>query len=114
MIQLPKRPPQSPRGMLVLCAVIFVALVGVSIFLSRARAQRRDDSTPTPATTPTTMTTPQTTNDQQSKRCGFPEKTHARAISCDSNGRDGAGLSKRVLKQPSARNLRGGGQRRAP
>jgi len=53
--------------MLVLCAVIFVALVGVSIFLSRARAQKRDDSTPTPATIPTTMTTPQTTNDQQSK-----------------------------------------------
>jgi methionine-R-sulfoxide reductase len=42
MIELPKRPQPSSRGMLVLCAVIFVVLAAIAIFLNRARAQRPD------------------------------------------------------------------------
>ena len=63
MIQLPKRPAPSSRGMLVFCAVIFIALVAVMIFLNRARGQAPNVS-PAP---PTSMTTPSST-DQNSKK----------------------------------------------
>ena len=65
MIELPKRPPASPRGMLVVCAVIFVALLGVLIFLSRARGQA-PSAAPSPAPS-TSMTTP-SSNDQTSTK----------------------------------------------
>src|SRR5689334_9809263 len=58
MIQLPKRPPPSPRGMLVVCAVVFITLVGVILFLTRARGQAPTVS-PSPATS---MTTPSSTD----------------------------------------------------
>ncbi len=66
MIQFPKRPQKTSRGMMILCAFVLVALLGVSIFLNRAGAQKKDDAT-VPATTTTTMTTPQPKNDQQTK-----------------------------------------------
>ena len=58
MIELPKRPQPSSRGMLIFCAVVFVVLIAIVIFLNRARAQQREaapnhtqfamtDSTPT-------------------------------------------------------------------
>ena len=43
MIELPKRPPPSSRGMLILCAIVFLVLVGLVIFLNRAGAQKRDE-----------------------------------------------------------------------
>ena len=65
MIELPKRPPASSRGMLVVCAVIFIALLGVLIFLSRARGQA-PSATPSPVPS-TSMTTP-SSNDQTSTK----------------------------------------------
>ena len=65
MLQLPRRPPASSRGMLVVCAVIFVALLGVLIFLSRARGQA-PSAAPSPAPS-TSMTTP-SSNDQTSTK----------------------------------------------
>jgi len=58
MIQLPKRPPPSSRGMLIFCAVVFVALVAVMIFLNRARGQAPGAS----PTQSTSMTTTQSTS----------------------------------------------------
>ncbi len=46
MIQLPQRPQRSSRGMLILCAFIFVALAGIFLFLNRAGAQRKDEIPP--------------------------------------------------------------------
>ena len=63
MIVLPKRPPPSSRGMLVFCAVVFVALLGILIFLNRARAQKPNESAPQP----TSMTTPSSTNQTATK-----------------------------------------------
>src|SRR5256886_5310800 len=63
MIQLPKRPPPSSRGMLIFCAVVFVALLGVLIFLNRARAQKPTETAPQP----TFMTTPSSTNQTSTK-----------------------------------------------
>ena len=63
MIQLPKRPPPSSRGMLVFCAVVFVALIAVVIFLNRARGQAPSAS---PAQS-TSMTTPSSTNQAAAK-----------------------------------------------
>src|SRR5438874_12751935 len=49
--------------MLIFCAVIFVALLAVLIFLQRARAQKPNESNPSPAS----MTTP-SSNDQSSAK----------------------------------------------
>ena len=46
MIQLPQRPQRSSRGMLILCAFIFIALAGVFIFLNHAGAQKKEDNSP--------------------------------------------------------------------
>jgi methionine-R-sulfoxide reductase len=51
--------------MLILCAFVFVALLGVSIFLNRARAQKKDDPASEPIPTNTTMTTPQAKTEPQ-------------------------------------------------
>ena len=58
MIQLPRRPPPSSRGMLVFCAIVFVSLLGLLIFLNRARAQKSNE----PAASPTPMTNPSSTS----------------------------------------------------
>src|SRR6202011_5032636 len=58
VIHLPKRPPPSSRGMLFFCAIIFVALLAVLIFLNRARAQKAGEIAPQS----TSMTTPSSTN----------------------------------------------------
>ena len=61
MLQLPQRPPpRSSRGLLVFCALVFAALSGVSIFMNRAGAQKKEESVPpqksmsNPASTPAT------------------------------------------------------------
>ena len=63
MIQLPKRPPPSSRGMLVFCAVVFVALIAVLLFLNRARGQAPSAS---PAAS-TSMTTPSSKTETSTK-----------------------------------------------
>lgn len=63
MIQMPKRPPASSRGMLVFCAVVFMALIAVMIFLNRARGQAPSAS-PAPSIS---MTTPSSTNQAAAK-----------------------------------------------
>jgi methionine-R-sulfoxide reductase len=52
--------------MLIVCAVIFAALLAVLIFLNRARAQKPSD----PAVASTSMTTPSSTNQTSSKPSG--------------------------------------------
>ena len=52
-IQLPNRPSPSSRGMLIFCAIVFMALVAVVIFLNRAHGQEQQK----PATGQTTMST---------------------------------------------------------
>jgi methionine-R-sulfoxide reductase len=64
VIQLPKRPPPSPRGMLIFCAIVFVVLCGVVIFLNRAGAQKREEP---PANTPSLMTNSTPTNSNPDK-----------------------------------------------
>src|SRR3954462_7327940 len=59
MIELPKRPPPSSRGMLVFCAIVFFALAGVVVFLDRAGAQKQQDPAPK---TQSTMSNPTPTN----------------------------------------------------
>ena len=58
MIELPKRPQKSSRGMLIFCAVVFVALSGLLIFMNRAGAQKQNETSiqPTPMTTPSSNT----------------------------------------------------------
>jgi methionine-R-sulfoxide reductase len=63
MIQFPKRPQKSSRGILVLCAFIFVTLGGIAIFLNHAGAQKKED----PSLTPTPMTNTSSTKDQEKK-----------------------------------------------
>ena len=63
MIQFPKRPQGSSRGMLIFCAVIFVTLWGVVLFMNRAGAQKKED----PAPNPTSMSNPSSTSDQPTK-----------------------------------------------
>src|SRR4029077_1642248 len=64
VIQLPKRPPPSSRGMLIFCAVVFVGLLGVLIFLNRARPQKPNETAPQS----TVMTTPPSTTNQTSTK----------------------------------------------
>jgi methionine-R-sulfoxide reductase len=64
MIELPKRPPPSSRGMLILCAVIFVVLAAIVLFLNRARAQK---SEPGPNNIQTTMSNSTPTSPTNSK-----------------------------------------------
>lgn len=54
MIELPKRPPASSRGMLVFATLVFVALASVVLFLNHAGAQKKEE----PVNQQTTMTTP--------------------------------------------------------
>src|SRR6266700_3366588 len=63
VIQLPNRPPPSSRGMLIFCAVVFVSLLGVLIFLNRAGAQKPNESVPQS----TSMTTPSSTYQTSAK-----------------------------------------------
>jgi methionine-R-sulfoxide reductase len=54
MIQLPPRPQRSSRAMLIFCALVFVGLLGLLMFMNHAGAQRQDE----PAKNSTPMTTP--------------------------------------------------------
>jgi methionine-R-sulfoxide reductase len=79
MIELPKRPPPASRGMLIVCAVIFVALIGVLLFLNRARGQAPSAS-PTQSTSMTTQSSTNQTSDKPSaeelKKKLTPEQYH--------------------------------------
>jgi methionine-R-sulfoxide reductase len=57
MIEFPKRPAPSNRGMLVFCAIVFAALAALAIFLNRARAQKHDEPSQ-PVTTMNESTSP--------------------------------------------------------
>jgi peptide-methionine (R)-S-oxide reductase len=64
VIQLPHRPQRSSRGLLVLCAFVFIGLTGVVMFLNHAGAQKKEDPAPTQKMmtdpTPTASPTPAT------------------------------------------------------
>ena len=74
MIEFPRRPKSSSRGMLIFCAVVFVALLGLWIFLNRAGAQKKDD----PANQPSAMTTQTNTkpNEADLREKLTPEQYH--------------------------------------
>jgi methionine-R-sulfoxide reductase len=63
VIELPKRPQKSSRGMLIFCAFVFVGLSALLIFLNRAGAQKRDE----PATKQTAMTSPSSSSQTNAK-----------------------------------------------
>ena len=63
MIQFPNRPQKSSRGMLVFCAIVFVTLCGLLIFLNRAGAQKKDE----PGKNSTPMTSPSPDNQSSGK-----------------------------------------------
>jgi methionine-R-sulfoxide reductase len=68
VIELPKRPPPSSRGMLIFCAIVFIALAALAIFLNRAGAQKREE----PANPQHSMTNP-TSTDPSSTKPADPE-----------------------------------------
>jgi methionine-R-sulfoxide reductase len=63
MIEFPQRPKRGSRAMLVFCAVVFISLSGILIFLNRAGAQRKEE----PAAPSTPMTSPTSSNDTAKK-----------------------------------------------
>jgi methionine-R-sulfoxide reductase len=63
MIQLPQRPQRSSRGMLIFCALVFVTLSGIAIFLNHAGAQKKEE----PPAQPTPMTNPSPTTDKDAQ-----------------------------------------------
>ncbi len=65
MIRLPERPPPSSRGMLIVCATVLVALLGVILFLNRARGQAPSAS-PAQSTSMTTQSSTNQTSDKPS------------------------------------------------
>jgi methionine-R-sulfoxide reductase len=50
MIEFPKRPQRSSRGMLIFCALVFVVLAAIAMFLNRARGQKPNEAVVTSAT----------------------------------------------------------------
>jgi methionine-R-sulfoxide reductase len=54
MIEFPKRPQRSSRGLLIFCAIVFILLAGIITFLNRARGQPNEPV----VTSATSMTTP--------------------------------------------------------
>jgi methionine-R-sulfoxide reductase len=77
MIQLPKRPPPSSRGMLIFCAIVFIVLAGIAVFLKHAGAQDRER----PANSKTIMNsstskqqTPAKPNDKELRENLTPEQ----------------------------------------
>ena len=56
MIEFPKRPQRSSRGLLIFCAIVFVVLAAIVLFLNRARGQKPND--PTVVNSGTSMTNP--------------------------------------------------------
>jgi len=67
VIEFPKRPQQSSRGMLIFCAIVLIALVALVMFLKRARAQQPNEqrsittASTTMSTSPTPTPSPETT-----------------------------------------------------
>ena len=63
MIEFPQRPRRSSRAMLVFCAIVFIALSGILLFLNRAGAQKKEE----PAESQTSMTSPLPSSDSSKK-----------------------------------------------
>src|SRR5690349_1729239 len=79
MIELPKRPPASSRGMLVVATLVFVTLGGAVIFLNRAGAQKTESITATQSTnTITTATNNMTTPAQNTETTPKPGEAELR------------------------------------
>jgi methionine-R-sulfoxide reductase len=66
VIQFPKRPQRSSRGVLIFCAIIFIALLALVMFLKRARAQQPDEQ-PTTNTASTMSTSPTPTPNSETR-----------------------------------------------
>src|SRR3982074_2642208 len=64
VIELPQRPQRSSRAMLIFCAIVFIALSGILIFLNRAGAKKKEE----PAAQSTSMTTPATNTNSNAKK----------------------------------------------
>jgi methionine-R-sulfoxide reductase len=64
MIEFPKRPQRSSRAMLVFCAIIFIVLAGIALFLNRARGQKPNEPV---ATSAITMNSPAPTPEKTAK-----------------------------------------------
>ena len=71
VIQLPQRPQRSPRGMLVLCAFVFIALAGVALFLNRGGAQKKEEL---PIKMPMTNPSPAPTHSPEAKEAELRKK----------------------------------------
>jgi methionine-R-sulfoxide reductase len=56
MIEFPKRPQRSSRGLLIFCAIVFIVLVGIATFLNRARGQKPNEPIVPPVTSMSTPT----------------------------------------------------------
>jgi methionine-R-sulfoxide reductase len=70
VIQFPQRPKRSSRAMLVFCAIVFVALSGILVFLNRAGAQKKEEPAvqPTPMTSPASNTSATKSNQELKKK----------------------------------------------
>jgi peptide-methionine (R)-S-oxide reductase len=64
MIEFPKRPQRSTRGLLIFCAIVFIVLIGVVTFLNHARGQKPNEPVPTGTTA---MSTPTSSSDKAAK-----------------------------------------------
>jgi methionine-R-sulfoxide reductase len=63
VIEFPKRPQRSSRGLLVFCAIVLVVLAAIVMFLNRAGGQKQNE----PVTQATSMTTPSPTPEKTAK-----------------------------------------------
>ena len=75
VIELPKRPPPSSRGMLIFCTIVFFALTAVFIFMNRAQGQKREEPA-NPQLTVMNDTTP--TNSQTNPASPKPSEPELR------------------------------------
>jgi methionine-R-sulfoxide reductase len=58
VIEFPKRPQRSSRGLLIFCAIVFVVLAAIVVFLNRARGQKPNDPAPISSTSMNTNASP--------------------------------------------------------
>jgi methionine-R-sulfoxide reductase len=65
VIEFPKRPEPRSRGLLIFCAIVLITLLGIVLFLNRARGQKPNEATNSANTT--TMSTPSASPDATAK-----------------------------------------------
>ncbi|HJT82233.1 MAG TPA: peptide-methionine (R)-S-oxide reductase MsrB [Chthoniobacterales bacterium] len=78
MIELPKRPPPSNRAMLIFCAIVFIALVILTVFLNRARAQKQEEPATPQTTTVMNRSTPSDTSSTKLSESTKPSESELR------------------------------------